>query len=65
MPLLYGDPTTATAYTCPMHPDVISDAPGTCPIAGMKLIPAPPPTIRRARCTPTSSTAPGTCPHAG
>ena len=35
MPLLYGDPATATgAWTCPMHPDVLSDAPGTCPHAG-------------------------------
>jgi FtsP/CotA-like multicopper oxidase with cupredoxin domain len=41
MPLLYGSPATATkAWTCPMHPDVISDAPGTCPVCGMKLIPA-------------------------
>ena len=34
MPLLYGDTdTTATAYTCPMHPDVIATEPGTCPSA--------------------------------
>ena len=42
MPLLYGDTeTTATAYTCPMHPDVIATEPGTCPQCGMKLVPAP------------------------
>jgi FtsP/CotA-like multicopper oxidase with cupredoxin domain len=41
MPLLYGDPDTATdSWTCPMHPEVISDGPGTCPSCGMKLIPA-------------------------
>jgi hypothetical protein len=25
-------------YTCPMHPQIISNKPGTCPICGMKLI---------------------------
>lgn len=27
-------------YTCPMHPEVIKDAPGKCPGCGMDLIPA-------------------------
>ena len=41
MPLLYGQPTAAAdTWTCPMHPDVIRDAPGVCPICGMKLMPA-------------------------
>jgi Cu+-exporting ATPase len=26
-------------YTCPMHPDIVRDAPGTCPICGMALEP--------------------------
>ena len=26
-------------YTCPMHPEVVRDAPGTCPICGMALEP--------------------------
>ena len=26
-------------YTCPMHPEVISDAPGDCPKCGMHLVP--------------------------
>ena len=26
-------------YTCPMHPQVIQDGPGKCPICGMKLVP--------------------------
>ncbi len=26
-------------YTCPMHPEVISDHPGSCPKCGMKLVP--------------------------
>ena len=25
-------------YTCPMHPEVVKDAPGDCPKCGMKLI---------------------------
>jgi membrane fusion protein, copper/silver efflux system len=25
-------------YTCPMHPTVISDKPGTCPVCGMDLV---------------------------
>lgn len=24
-------------YTCPMHPDVVQDAPGKCPVCGMEL----------------------------
>ena len=30
----------ATTYTCPMHPEVVSDNPGHCPECGMKLVPA-------------------------
>ncbi len=28
-----------TQYTCPMHPEVISDDPGACPKCGMDLVP--------------------------
>ncbi len=28
-----------TKYTCPMHPKIIRDKPGTCPICGMDLVP--------------------------
>lgn len=26
-------------YTCPMHPEVVADAPGRCPTCGMNLVP--------------------------
>jgi multidrug efflux pump subunit AcrA (membrane-fusion protein) len=32
-------PTAKTLYTCGMHPQVIQDKPGNCPICGMKLTP--------------------------
>lgn len=28
----------AHQYTCPMHPEVVQDAPGNCPKCGMKLV---------------------------
>jgi|GEM_PF-4344130 len=28
----------AQQYTCPMHPEVLKDAPGKCPKCGMKLV---------------------------
>jgi P-type Cu+ transporter len=33
---------SAGQYTCPMHPEVISDKPGSCPICGMALEPVAP-----------------------
>jgi Cu(I)/Ag(I) efflux system membrane fusion protein len=31
--------TEKTLYTCSMHPQVVQDHPGDCPICGMKLVP--------------------------
>ena len=30
---------TRVQYTCPMHPEVVQDEPGSCPICGMALEP--------------------------
>ena len=32
----------APQYTCPMHPEIIKDAPGACPVCGMDLVPVTP-----------------------
>jgi hypothetical protein len=32
-------PHDPTVYTCPMHPQIVRDAPGSCPISGMALEP--------------------------
>jgi len=31
-----------TLYTCPMHPEIVQEGPGTCPLCGMALEPAMP-----------------------
>ncbi|MDR6944768.1 heavy metal translocating P-type ATPase [Mucilaginibacter pocheonensis] len=38
---LIKQPTVKSAgqFTCPMHPEIITDAPGSCPICGMELVP--------------------------
>jgi len=61
----------ATKWTCPMHPEVESDRPGSCPKCGMALEPAVP----TAPATKTEWTcpmhpeivrdAPGSCPICG
>jgi len=33
-----GQESVAVLYTCPMHPSVVSDHPGACPICGMTLV---------------------------
>jgi Cu+-exporting ATPase len=38
-PISPTGPATRTEYTCPMHPEVLSDRPGSCPKCGMALEP--------------------------
>ena len=33
--LLFGVLLFGATYVCPMHPQIVSDHPGTCPICGM------------------------------
>lgn len=40
----------ADVYTCPMHPSIVSDKPGSCPICGMKL-------VKRDAAAPASAAA--------
>ena len=35
----YASPTAKTEYTCPMHPEIVRNEPGSCPICGMALEP--------------------------
>ena len=35
-------PAVSSKYTCPMHPQIVRDAPGNCPICGMALEPMMP-----------------------
>jgi len=68
MPLLYGTGKDVDAgisqWTCPMHPEVVSAEPGTCPRCGMKLVPAP--QVWTCPMHPEVVDAePGTCPKCG
>ncbi|MDR2414577.1 MAG: efflux RND transporter periplasmic adaptor subunit [Odoribacteraceae bacterium] len=38
-PAVTPDAVLARAWTCSMHPNVRQDAPGTCPLCGMDLVP--------------------------
>jgi FtsP/CotA-like multicopper oxidase with cupredoxin domain len=71
MPLLYGDDVApATSYACPMHSEITSSEPGTCPKCGMQLLPvrSEKPTVISYTCPmhpEVISSEPGTCPKCG
>jgi multidrug efflux pump subunit AcrA (membrane-fusion protein) len=48
-------PGEKTLYTCGMHPQIIRDKPGDCPICGMKLVPIRKPTSKPS--TPAAADA--------
>ncbi len=49
-----ANPSLAGKWICPMHPEVVKDAPGTCDICGMKLVTAE----ELGYVTPTPTNAP-------
>jgi FtsP/CotA-like multicopper oxidase with cupredoxin domain len=67
MPILYSQHSApASTYVCPMHPDVTSSEPGTCPKCGMKLIAVDTSTTYVCPMHPeVVSSEPGKCPKCG
>jgi FtsP/CotA-like multicopper oxidase with cupredoxin domain len=70
MPLLYGeDIAPASAFVCPMHPEVTDTAASTCPKCGMKLVPAAGEAVAMSFVCPmhpeVTDTAASTCPKCG
>jgi FtsP/CotA-like multicopper oxidase with cupredoxin domain len=62
----FEEPEGPVVYTCPMHPEVISDEPGTCPECGMKLMPVAAPKMYVCPMHPeVVSEVQGKCPECG
>jgi Cu+-exporting ATPase len=60
----------ATEYTCPMHPEIARDRPGSCPKCGMALVPmlSAVPRAKEYTCPmhpEIRSDRPGSCPKCG
>jgi FtsP/CotA-like multicopper oxidase with cupredoxin domain len=70
MPLLYGEEVQASSYVCPMHAEVTSSEPGTCPKCGMKLVAVEaevvtPSTYACPMHPEVTDSGPSTCPKCG
>jgi FtsP/CotA-like multicopper oxidase with cupredoxin domain len=63
-----GVPEGQVVYACPMHPEVVSDEPGSCPKCGMKLLAIESPAETTYVCpmhAEVTSDAPDRCPKCG
>src|SRR4051812_10128805 len=59
---------TGQLYSCPMHPSVVQDHPGECPICSMTLVPKPEGKVKPSatmRPTATGQTTSGQAPAGG
>ena len=70
MPLLYGEEVRASSYVCPMHAEVTSSEPGTCPKCGMKLVAAEAEIVTASTYAcpmhpEVTDSRPSTCPKCG
>ncbi|MBC3539829.1 efflux RND transporter periplasmic adaptor subunit [Rufibacter sediminis] len=62
-----------TSFTCPMHPQIVQDTPGSCPICGMDLVAVPKPPVQKEPATSYTcpmhpqivEEKPGSCPICG
>jgi FtsP/CotA-like multicopper oxidase with cupredoxin domain len=62
----FEEPEGPVVYTCPMHPEVVSDVQGSCPECGMKLMPTAAPKSYTCPMHPeVVSEEPGRCPECG
>jgi P-type Cu+ transporter len=67
-PVVSAPDGAAVQYTCPMHPDVLRDAPGACPKCGMALEPLLPAPTTEYTCPmhpEIMRDRPGNCPICG
>ena len=61
-----SDTTVKYVYTCPMHPEIITDKPGICPKCGMTLVKKKTDKIYTCTMHPeVISDKPGNCPKCG
>ena len=68
-PAIAAAAPAGTTRTCPMHPEVMEDAPGACPDCGMALEPVWSPSTRTDYTCPmhpeVRQDSPGSCPDCG